>query len=101
MSLFQPKESFFSGNAPHDDVFRLGRHGCEVMFTSYEKDTMVGPSINRSRTRHSIIHGRVEVTLNGNTRKYSTGESFEIPAQQEHTIRYSQNCSIIEFWFDQ
>ena len=100
MSLFQPKESFFSGTAPKDEVFRLGPHGCEVMFTSYDKGTVVGPSINTSRTKHIIISGRVEVNLEGNTRHYRTGDFFEIPSQQEHTIRYHQDCSVIEFWFD-
>lgn len=101
MSMFQPKEAFFSGNAPHDEVFRLGAHGCEVMFTSYEKNTVVGPSINRNGTKHRIIRGRLDVTLNGHTQQYSTGDSFEIPAHQEHVIRYHQDCAIIEFWFDQ
>ncbi len=100
MSLFQPKESFFSGNAPKDEVFRLGPHGCEVMFTSYDKGTIVGPSINTNRTKHIIISGLVEVNLEGNTRTYRTGDSFEIPSQKEHTVRYQQDCSVIEFWFD-
>ena len=100
MSLFQPKESFFSGNAPEDEVFRLGPHGCEVMFTSYDKGTIVGPSINTLRTKHIIISGVVAVEKDGETRTYRTGDFFEIPKQIEHTLHYHQDCSIIEFWFD-
>ncbi|MDX1693235.1 MAG: hypothetical protein R3208_05685 [Ketobacteraceae bacterium] len=100
MSLFQPKESFFNGSAPEDEVFRLGPHGCEVMFTSYSKGTVVGPSINTLRTKHIIINGTVVVDMKGTTKTYRTGESFEIPRQCEHRLHYQQDCSIIEFWFD-
>ena len=100
MSLFLPKESFYNGSAPQDEVFRLGSHGCEVMFTSYDKGTVVGPSINTLRTKHIIISGIVEVEMGGLRQTYRTGDSFEIQKQQEHTIRYHQDCSVIEFWFD-
>lgn len=100
MSLFQPKESFHNGNAPSDEVFRLSPYGCEVMFTSYHKGTIVGPSINTHRTKHLIISGSIQVTLNGLTKHYQTGEWFEIPGQTEHTITYNQDCCTIEFWFD-
>ena len=100
MSLFQPKESFHSGQSPDDEVFRLGSHGCEVMFTSYEKHTEVGPSINTHRTKHLIISGAVEVNLDGDVNHYQTGEWFEIPQHKEHKITYQQDCTIIEFWFD-
>jgi len=101
MSLFQPKESFHSGNALEDEVFRLGTHGCEVMFTSYARGTVVGPSINTHRTKHLIISGSVEVNLEGSLSRHQTGEWFEIPQHQEHKITYLKDCSIIEFWFDQ
>lgn len=100
MSLFQPKESFHSGNSPNDEVFRLSPHGCEVMFTSYLKGSVVGPSINTHRTKHVLISGTVEVNIEGSTKRYQTGEWFEIPCQIEHTINYTQDCSVIEFWFD-
>ena len=100
MSLFQPKESFHNGSSPEDEVFRLGPHGCEVMFTSYQKDSVVGPSINTHRTKHVIISGSVAVSLDNKVCKYETGDWFEIPEQQEHQITYLSDCSIIEFWFD-
>lgn len=101
MSLFQPKESFHNGNAPEDEVFRLGTHGCEVMFTSYSKGTEVGPSINTLRTKHLIISGSVKVNASDCITHYQTGEWFEIPQHQEHTVTYLTDCSVIEFWFDQ
>ena len=101
MSLFQPKETFHNGNSPDDEVFRLAPHGCEVMFTCYEKNSVVGPSINTRHAKHLIISGSVDVTVDGVNKQYKTSEWFEIPGQKEHQIKYLSDCSIIEFWFDE
>lgn len=101
MSLFQPKESFHNGNAPEDEVFRLGSHGCEVMFTSYSKATEIGPSINTHRTKHLIISGSIKVDMYCTSAHYRTGDWFEIPQHAEHKITYTTDCSVIEFWFDE
>ena len=100
MSLFQPKESFHSGNSANDETFRLPTHNCEVIFASYEKGTVVGSSINRARTRHIVISGSVKVSYANKEHDYKAGEWLEIPQHTEHQITDKKNCSMIEFWFD-
>ena len=99
MSLFQPIETLhIDPNVA--DVFSLKTHGCKVMFTCYEKGTCTGTLINLIDAKNRLISGHIELTINGKIQKVQSGEWYRIPANTEHDLRYINDCSVIEFWFD-
>ncbi|RLT93252.1 hypothetical protein [Ketobacter sp.] len=100
MSLFQNKSDYFLKGEDQLDVFHLGPHGCDVMFSRYEAGTEVHSATNSTLSKCLVVQGRLTVTQQGLTRHYGTGDWYEVPAMTEHDIHYLSDCSIIEFWFD-
>ena len=99
MSLFQPIEISHK-NANAADIFHLGPHNCNVMFTSYEKGTNTGKLINLKDTKNRLISGAIRLTINDETQLIQAGEWFQIPSNTEHTLHYLSGCTVIEFLFD-
>ena len=100
MSLFQNKSDYFLKGEDQLDIFHLGPHGCDVMFSRYEAGTEVNATTNATHSKCLVVQGKLTVSLQGHTHHYSTGDWYEIPSHTEHDIRYQSDCSIIEFWFD-
>lgn len=100
MSLFQSIDTLHE-NANAADVFQLGPHGCNVMFTSYPKGTHTGILINIADAKNRLISGSIELTIYGKTQRIHAGEWYRVPANTDHTLHYLSDCSVIEFWFDQ
>ena len=99
MSLFQPIEILHK-NANAADIFHLGPHNCNVMFTSYEKGTITGKLINLKDTRNRLITGSIRLIINDKTQQVQAGEWFQIPSNTEHALQYLSDCTVIEFLFD-
>ncbi len=100
MSLFQNKSDYFLKGEDQIDVFHLGPHGCDVMFSRYEAGTEVKATANASHSRCLIVQGELTVSCQDISQHYCTGDWFEVPCHIEHDILYQTDCSIIEFWFD-
>ena len=100
MSLFQNKSDYFLKGEDQLDVFHLGAHGCDVMFSRYEAGTYVNAASNAAHSKCLVVQGQLSLSLNGETRHFQTGDWFEIPKHCEHDLTYNTECSIIEFWFD-
>ena len=99
MSLFQPIEILHK-NTNAADIFHLGPHNCNVMFTSYEKGTNTGKLINLKDTKNRLISGAIRLTINDKTQHIHADEWFRIPSNTEHTLHYLSDCTVIEFLFD-
>ena len=100
MSLFQNKSDYFLKGDDQLDVFHLGAHGCDVMFSRYEAGTEVNAATNPNHSKCLVIQGRLKVRFHDQDCYYTTGDWFEIPSHTEYDISYESDCSIIEFWFD-
>ena len=100
MSLFQPIEMSHK-NANSEDIFHLGPHNCNVMFTSYEKGTDTGKLVNLKDTKNRLISGDIRLTINDTTQHIHAGEWFRILSNTEHALHYLSVCTVIEFLFDQ
>ncbi len=100
MSLFQPIEILHK-NANAADIFHLGPHNCNVMFTSYKKGTDTGTLISLKDAKNRLISGAIHLTINDKTQDIHAGEWFRIPSNTEHSLHYLSDCTVIEFWFDQ
>ncbi len=100
MSFFQDKQAYSLKGDDSLDVIHLGKHGCDVVFCHYEKDSHLWGISNKRHSRNLIIKGVLELTLAGETQRYSTGEWFEVAANTIHDIDYIADCSMIEFWFE-
>lgn len=100
MSLFQNKSDYFLKGEDQLDVFHLGAHGCDVLFTRYEADTAITAATNATHCKCLIVQGSVSLCLNQETRRFKTGDWFEIPRHTDYSMLYEGDCSIIEFWFD-
>lgn len=99
MSLFQSKLDYFLKGEDQLDVFHLGAHGCDVMFSSYDGGTHFESTTNTNQFRGRVISGRLILTLGGKKHRYRAGDWFEIPAKTQHSLQYVVDCTIIEFWF--
>jgi quercetin dioxygenase-like cupin family protein len=100
MSLFQPIEISHK-DASSADIFHLGPHNCNVMFTSYEKGTVTGKLVNLTDAKNRLISGSIRLTINDKTQHIHAGEWFRIPSNTEHAVHYLSDCTVIEFWLDQ
>lgn len=100
MSLFQNKSDYFLKGEDQLDVFHLGPHGCDVMFSRYESGTSIASAINTTNCKCLVVQGTLSLTINNNVTRINTGDWFEIHHHTEHDLQYESDCSIIEFWFD-
>lgn len=100
MSLFQNKSDYFLKGEDQLDVFHLGPHGCDVMFSRYEADTAVNTAINAVNCKCLVVQGTLSLTIDQHRTHYQTGDWFEIPRHTEYDLHYNSDRSIIEFWFD-
>jgi hypothetical protein len=99
MSLFQSKLDYFLKGEDQLDVFHLGAHGCDVMFSSYDKDTSFLCTTNTNQFKGRLISGKLVLTLGNEKHRYQSGDWFEIPAKTQFSLQYITDCDIIEFWF--
>lgn len=100
MSLFQSKSDYFLKGEDQLDVFHLGAHGCDVMFSRYEAGLTIDSATNSTHCKCLIVQGTLCIEMDQNRRNYQTGDWFEIPGHTEYSVLYESDCSIIEFWFD-
>lgn len=100
MGLFEDRSSHLNDNSMDQDVFRLAPHGCDVVFTRYNAGTFNALVSNKRRTKQLVVSGRVLLETENEQRCHATGDWFEIEEHSDHSIHYTENSSLIEFWFD-
>lgn len=81
------------------DAFKLQAKGCDVLFASYPGGTVIPPHQHETENVGVITHGELILTVDGNERRYKTGDWYHVAARQEHAARFEVETSEIEFWF--
>jgi len=71
-------------------------HGQLVFFQMF-KDVEV-PSHSHKAQWGTILEGRVELTMDGETRTYGPGESYYIPSGVVHSARAPAGSKVIDFF---
>ena len=82
------------------DAFKLHGEGCDVLFASYSAGTAIPSHRHATENVGIITQGQLILALNGEERRYGTGQWYHIPAGADHAARFEKDTSEIEFWFD-
>jgi len=81
------------------DAYKLEAKDCDVLFASYPSGTAIEPHKHETENFGVIIKGELVLTMEGETKKYSTGDWYHVPANMEHSAQFDVDTSEIEFWF--
>ena len=82
------------------DAYRLAAEGCEVLFASYPAGTSIETHTHPSRNVGVITAGELLLTKNGKEHRYGVGEWYSLEPNEEHSARFPEETSEIEFWFE-
>lgn len=83
------------------DAYKLEAKDSDVLFASYPAGTTI-PFHRHATDNHGVItKGELVLTMNGNTKKFSVGQWYHIPANVEHSASFATETDEIEFWFKQ
>ena len=83
------------------DAHRLEAAGCDVLFASYPAGTIIAPHKHDTENVGIITKGSLMLTIAGKERTFVAGEWYHIPARADHSARFEEESSEIEFWFHQ
>lgn len=81
------------------DAHRLAAPGCEVLFASYPAGTTIDAHHHDTDNVGVITQGRLFLTVDGTTTSHGVGEWYGVAAGVEHSARFDEGTSEIEFWF--
>ena len=72
----------------------------QVLFNESEVEVSV-PEHHHGSQWGVVIDGKIEVTINGQTRTYSSGDAYYIPAGTTHSARIFPGFRAIDYFADQ
>lgn len=81
------------------DAYRLQAERCEILFASYPAGTAIDAHTHPTENVGVITQGELILMVNGEERRYGTGDWYHLNANEEHAARFEVNTSEIEFWF--
>ena len=81
------------------DAFKLEAKGCDVLFATYPKGTVVAEHGHDTENVGVITQGELILTVNGKEQRYGPGQWYHLPAKKKHAARFEVETSEIEFWF--
>lgn len=81
------------------EAFKLEAKGCDVLFASYPKGTVIPPHNHATENVGVITQGELILTVGGVERRYRPGDWYHVPARAMHAARFEADTSEIEFWF--
>ncbi|MFT7387604.1 MAG: quercetin dioxygenase-like cupin family protein [Candidatus Endobugula sp.] len=71
----------------------------DILFASYPAGTEI-PSHQHSTGNHGVItRGELLLTMNGKVERVRIGEWYHVPANVEHSAKFTVETDEIEFWF--
>ena len=81
------------------DAYKLEARDSDVLFASYPAGTSI-PSHTHDTDNHGVItRGELILSMYGETKRYSVGEWYHVPANNEHSAKFEVETDEIEFWF--
>ena len=81
------------------DAFKLEAKGCDVLFASYPKGTVIAPHHHETDNVGVITQGELILIVDGKETRYRAGDWYQVPARGMHAARFEVETSEIEFWF--
>ncbi len=81
------------------DAYRLAANDCDVLFASYPAGTSIAAHTHPSENVGVITKGEMLLTVGGVENRYGPGDWYHVDANEEHSARFEQATSEIEFWF--
>ena len=81
------------------DAFKLQAAACDVLFASYPAGTSIPPHHHDTANVGVITRGELILTVDGAEQRYGPGDWYHVPSRAEHSARFEQETSEIEFWF--
>jgi quercetin dioxygenase-like cupin family protein len=81
------------------DAYKLAAKGCDVLFASYPKGTVIPPHHHDTENVGVITQGELILTVDGKETRYGPGHWYHVPAKATHAARFETETSEIEFWF--
>jgi len=81
-------------------AFQLSAENCKVLFASYPGGTQIAQHSHATDNIGIITEGELILTMDGETKKFSVGEWYNVQANAKHSAQFEDDSAIIEFWFD-
>jgi len=81
------------------DAFRLAAESCDVLFASYPAGTEIPAHSHDTENVGVITQGQLILTMEGKESRYGPGDWYHVPMNAEHSARFDEDTSEIEFWF--
>ena len=81
------------------DAHKLEAAGCDVLFASYPAGTVIAAHKHDTENVGIITKGSLMLTIAGKETTFATGDWYHVPARAEHSARFEEESSEIEFWF--
>lgn len=81
------------------DAFRLKADACDVLFASYPAGTSIPPHCHDTDNIGVITSGELLLTVDGRETRYGPGDWYHVAPEVEHSARFDEATSEIEFWF--
>lgn len=81
------------------DAYKLAATGSDVLFASYPAGTSI-PAHSHDTDNYGVItRGALQLTIDGQTSTYRTGDWYQVPAGVLHAAEFADETDEIEFWF--
>jgi quercetin dioxygenase-like cupin family protein len=81
------------------DAFKLEAKGCDLLFASYPKGTVIPPHNHETENVGVITQGELILIVDGKETRYRAGDWYHVAARAKHAARFEVETSEIEFWF--
>lgn len=81
------------------EAFKLAAENCDVLLSSYPAGTVVDTHSHATENVGIVTTGRLLLTMDGETREFSQGEWYHVPAERDHAAEFPADSALIEFWF--
>lgn len=82
------------------DAYQLAADGAKVLFASYPAGTNIPAHTHDTDNYGVITKGCLQLTVNGVTTSYATGDWYHVAAGVEHAAKFDVESDEIEFWFN-
>ncbi|MDA7088478.1 cupin domain-containing protein [Pseudomonas sp. SA3-5] len=81
------------------DAYKLEASNSDVLFASYPAGTSIPAHSHDTENYGVITRGALQLTIDGQTTTYRTGDWYQVPAGVLHAAEFAEETDEIEFWF--
>ena len=81
------------------DAYKLEAKQSDVLFASYPAGTEIPLHKHDTDNYDVITRGELLLTMNNEISRVNVGEWYHVPANVEHSAKFTVETDEIEFWF--